>query len=117
MQNEESSIDRELKTCWFPQHGLTTLIRLRSFFVYLNEDLTSLIKEYLDTDAPSTQEAIQKMVMGVLVVKMYGSDIEDSPAHVGVLLKGLRVLGPQQHCVCDNHADGTDICTELELLS
>lgn len=117
MQNEESSIDRELKTCWFPQHGLTTLIRLRSFFVYLNEDLTSLIKEYLDTDAPSTQEAIQKMVMGVLVVKMYGSDIEDSPADVGVLLKGLRVLGPQQHCVCDNHADGTDICTELELLS
>lgn len=57
------------------------------------------------------------MVMGVLVVKMYGSDIEDSPADVGVLLKGLRVLGPQQHCVCDNHADGTEIWTELELLS
>ncbi|XP_058632695.1 sterile alpha motif domain-containing protein 3-like isoform X1 [Onychostoma macrolepis] len=65
---------------------------IKSLCVYLNEDPSSLILEFMDTDGASTQEAIQKAVMGIYVIRYEGADVEDSPADVGVVLEGEKVL-------------------------
>lgn len=65
---------------------------IKSLCVYLNEDPSSLILDFMDTDGASTQEAIQKAVVGIYVIRYEGADIEDSPADVGVVLEGEKVI-------------------------
>ncbi|XP_055040333.2 uncharacterized protein [Misgurnus anguillicaudatus] len=65
---------------------------LRSLSLYLNEEPSGFIREYMDTDVVSTEEGIQNTLLGVFVIKVKGSDIEHRPANVGVVLEGLRVL-------------------------
>ncbi|XP_051969488.1 uncharacterized protein LOC127634124 [Xyrauchen texanus] len=65
---------------------------IKSLCAYLNEDPSSLVWEYMDTDVASTEEAIQKTVMGIYVIRHEGADMEDSPADLGVVLEGQKVL-------------------------
>ncbi|XP_056613023.1 uncharacterized protein LOC130428796 [Triplophysa dalaica] len=97
--------------CRFEFERITTIPLVSTYFAKMDQYSAKLMKIYAkrggvngqrikdllvptkrDTDAPSTQEAIQKTVMGVFVVRIEGFDIEDTPANVGVVLEGVRVL-------------------------
>ncbi|KAJ8347515.1 hypothetical protein SKAU_G00261040 [Synaphobranchus kaupii] len=64
---------------------------LKSLCIYLNEDHEKLVKEYLDTDTEA-QKSMEQTVMGVYVIQKEGSEPEDDPEDIGVLIEGVEVL-------------------------
>ncbi|KAI4880885.1 hypothetical protein NFI96_008409 [Prochilodus magdalenae] len=64
---------------------------LKALCVYLNEKPDSLMKECLDVDLVSMRE-MEKMVLGVYVVRHEGADSTDPPEDVGIVIEGCTVL-------------------------
>ncbi|XP_067300918.1 uncharacterized protein [Pseudorasbora parva] len=88
---------------------------IESLGVYLNEDPSSLIWEYIDADIASTEEAIQKTVMGIYVIRLEGAIHRRQPSRCGSGVRGSTFL--QDLSSVPYATAMTDIWTELELPS
>ncbi|KAG9281082.1 sterile alpha motif domain-containing protein 3-like [Astyanax mexicanus] len=64
---------------------------LKALCIYLNEKSDSLMKEYLDFDLASVRE-VEKMVLGVYIIRHEGADSTDVPEDVGIVIEGCTVL-------------------------
>ncbi|KAJ8353407.1 hypothetical protein SKAU_G00209740 [Synaphobranchus kaupii] len=66
---------------------------LSSLSFYLNEDMDTLVKEYVDIGSREAEADISEMTMGIYTVRMQGDGPGDGRfADVGVVLEGVEVL-------------------------
>ncbi|XP_039544877.1 uncharacterized protein LOC120491248 [Pimephales promelas] len=65
---------------------------LRCLSVYLNEDLETLVKEYVDSESADAESLIAQTTMGIYVIRAEGAGPEEEPSDVGVVLEGVEVL-------------------------
>ncbi|XP_052427891.1 uncharacterized protein LOC128021448 isoform X2 [Carassius gibelio] len=65
---------------------------LRCLSVYLNEDIETLVKEYVDTESVEAESLIAQTTMGIYVIRAEGTGPEEEPSDVGVVLEGVEVL-------------------------
>ncbi|XP_042611293.1 uncharacterized protein LOC109049315 [Cyprinus carpio] len=64
---------------------------LRCLSVYLNEDIETLVKEYVDTESVEAESLIAQTTMGIYVIRAEGAGPEEEPSDVGVVLEGVEV--------------------------
>uniref|UniRef100_A0A8C5GTS5 Uncharacterized protein n=1 Tax=Gouania willdenowi TaxID=441366 RepID=A0A8C5GTS5_GOUWI len=78
---------------------------LRCLSIYLNEDLDTLVKEYMDIESREAEAEIGEKTMGIYTVQAegHGPDVQGDGrfADVGVVLEGVKVLHNLQ---CVSHA-------------
>ncbi|KAF4109145.1 hypothetical protein G5714_010218 [Onychostoma macrolepis] len=65
---------------------------LRALCIYLNEDLSSLFKEYLDSDGCAAQRDLEQVVFGIYSIDAEGGDATTISADVGIVTEGVEVL-------------------------
>ncbi|KAM9468204.1 uncharacterized protein Hap1MRO34_014871 [Clarias gariepinus] len=65
---------------------------LKALVVYLNEDPSSLVKEYMDTEHDEAQILMSKTTLGIYAIKREGADVADPYEDVGVIIEGIQVL-------------------------
>ncbi|XP_036974895.1 uncharacterized protein LOC119030968 [Acanthopagrus latus] len=65
---------------------------LRALCIYLNEDPNILFKEYLDTDGTAAQRELERLTLGIYIIKVEGGDATTPPADVGIVIEGVEVL-------------------------
>ncbi|KAJ8347978.1 hypothetical protein SKAU_G00265670 [Synaphobranchus kaupii] len=66
---------------------------LSSLSFYLNEDMDTLVKEYVDIGSREAEADISEMTLGIYTVRMQGDGPGDGRfADVGVVLEGVEVL-------------------------
>lgn len=65
---------------------------LRCLSVYLNEDIKTLVKEYVDSESVEAESLIAQTTMGIYVIWAEGAGPEEEPSDVGVVLEGVEVL-------------------------
>ncbi|KAL3973708.1 hypothetical protein ACER0C_024915 [Sarotherodon galilaeus] len=65
---------------------------LKGLAVYLNEDPNSLIKEYQDVDFHEAESEMEKMLIGIYVIKPEGERDLDPAEDIGIIIEGVAVL-------------------------
>lgn len=63
---------------------------LRSLSVYLNEDLETLVKEFVDCESAEAESGIAQTTMGIYVIRAEGAGPRDEPTDVGVVEGWLK---------------------------
>ncbi|XP_052423647.1 uncharacterized protein LOC127966582 [Carassius gibelio] len=64
---------------------------LRCLSVYLNEDIKTLVKEYVDSESVEAESLIAQTTMDIYVIRAEGAGPEEEPSDV-VVLEGVEVL-------------------------
>ncbi|KAK7916500.1 hypothetical protein WMY93_012261 [Mugilogobius chulae] len=65
---------------------------LKALSVYLNEDPSNLIKEYVAEDFHDAQQQMAKTVIGIYAILHEADDENNDPEEVGVIIEGVTVL-------------------------
>nr|XP_023661204.1 uncharacterized protein LOC111840517 isoform X3 [Paramormyrops kingsleyae] len=65
---------------------------LKALVVYLNEDPSNLVKEYMDAEHDETQILMSNTTLGIYAIKHEGADVADPYEDVGVIIEGIQVL-------------------------
>uniref|UniRef100_A0A3B3S4F1 Uncharacterized protein n=1 Tax=Paramormyrops kingsleyae TaxID=1676925 RepID=A0A3B3S4F1_9TELE len=65
---------------------------LKALAVYLGEDPTTLVTEYLDVHNDDAQQSTGATVLGIYVIRCEGAEARDSYQDVGIIVEGLTVL-------------------------
>ncbi|KAM6999966.1 uncharacterized protein LKV04_004933 [Tautogolabrus adspersus] len=71
--------------------ALTRDCVVRSLSIYLNEDMETLVKEYMDSECAEAEWGIEHTTMGIYVTRVEGADLGAEPADVGVVLEGVEL--------------------------
>ncbi|KAL1249185.1 hypothetical protein QQF64_020190 [Cirrhinus molitorella] len=64
----------------------------QSLCVYLNDYMTSVIKEFQDCNPEEAERVSSETTLGLFVIRKEGAAAEDEPADVGVLKEGVKLL-------------------------
>nr|XP_023663560.1 uncharacterized protein LOC111841794 isoform X2 [Paramormyrops kingsleyae] len=65
---------------------------LKALVVYLNEDPSNLVKEYMDAEHDEAQILMSNTTLGICTIKHEGADVADPYEDVGVIIEGIQVL-------------------------
>ncbi|XP_016430365.1 uncharacterized protein LOC107757411 [Sinocyclocheilus rhinocerous] len=65
---------------------------IQSLCVYLNEDMTTVIKEFQDCNPEEAERGISETTLGLFVIRKEGAGAEDEPGDVGVVIEGVKLL-------------------------
>ncbi|XP_065116573.1 uncharacterized protein [Paramisgurnus dabryanus] len=65
---------------------------LRALCIYLNENPSSLFKEYMDSDGCTAQRELDELVFGIYSINAEGGDANSTPVDVGIVIEGVEVL-------------------------
>ncbi|XP_072564525.1 uncharacterized protein [Paramormyrops kingsleyae] len=63
---------------------------LKALVVYLNEDPSNLVKEYMDAEHDETQILMSNTTLGIYAIKHEGADVADPYEDVGVIIEGIQ---------------------------
>ncbi|XP_058252315.1 uncharacterized protein LOC131357377 isoform X6 [Hemibagrus wyckioides] len=65
---------------------------LKALAVYLNEDPSNLLKEYVDAEQNEALTSMHNTTLGIYVIAHEGADATDSYEDVGIIIEGVQVL-------------------------
>ncbi|XP_077103309.1 uncharacterized protein LOC143756615 [Siphateles boraxobius] len=65
---------------------------LKALTVYMNEDPTNLVKEYLDVEHDEAQTSMRNTTLGIYVIVHEGADATDAYEDVGIIIEGVQIL-------------------------
>ncbi|XP_077072666.1 uncharacterized protein LOC143746383 [Siphateles boraxobius] len=65
---------------------------LKALTVYMNEDPTNLVKEYLDVEHDEAQTSVRNTTLGIYVIVHEGADATDAYEDVGIIIEGVQIL-------------------------
>ncbi|KAK7898452.1 hypothetical protein WMY93_019305 [Mugilogobius chulae] len=89
---------------------------LKALSVYLNEDPSNLIKEYVAEDFHDAQQQMAKTVIGIYAILHEADDENNDPEEVGVIIEGVTVLRDlRELSIAFPLLFWADVCSQPEL--
>lgn len=64
---------------------------LKALVVYVNEDLSNLVKEYMDVEHEA-QTSVRNTTLGIYVIKPEEAHATDPYQDVGIIVEGIKIL-------------------------
>ncbi|XP_073803642.1 uncharacterized protein [Danio rerio] len=65
---------------------------IQSLCVYFNEDMTTVVKEFEDSNPKEAEARISETTLGLFVIRKEGAGAEEEPSDVGVVIEGVTLL-------------------------
>ncbi|XP_065107472.1 sterile alpha motif domain-containing protein 3-like [Paramisgurnus dabryanus] len=65
---------------------------LKALVVYVNEDPSNLVKEYMDVEHEEAQTLMRNTTLGIYVINPEGAHATDPYQDVGIIIEGIKIL-------------------------
>ncbi|GAA6109074.1 uncharacterized protein LOC120946877 [Tachysurus ichikawai] len=65
---------------------------LKALVVYVNEDPSNLVKEYMDVEHYEAQTSMRNTTLGIYVIISEGAHATDPYQDVGIIVEGIKIL-------------------------
>ncbi|KAL1249593.1 hypothetical protein QQF64_020598 [Cirrhinus molitorella] len=65
---------------------------LKALVVYVNEEPSNLVKEYMDVEHDEAQTSVRDTTLGIYVIKPEGAHAADPYQDVGIIVEGIKIL-------------------------